>query len=88
MTELLYVVMAVVRYSLYALQICMLIRAVLSWFPGMSGGALGDFCYTVTEPITSFVGNIIYKIRPLRELPFDLSFFFSYLLICVLLMFL
>ena len=85
---LLFLVMAVIRYTVYALLICLLIRAFMSWFPGMSDGALGDFIFAVTEPLVSFVGSIIYKIRPLREFPFDLSLFFSCVLLNILLTFL
>ncbi len=81
-------IMAVIRYSIYALQICLLIRALMSWFPEMSDGSLGDFIYTITEPLVSFVGSIIYKIRPLREFPLDLSLFFSCVLLSILLAFL
>ena len=80
--------MAVVRCFLSALQICMLIRAILSWIPGNTGGKLGDFVYTVTEPLVSVVRTVVIKIRPLRELPIDMSFFFSYLIITFLLAFL
>ena len=84
----LYLFMAIVRYCIYALQICLLIRAFLSWFPGLADGTLGDFVYTVTEPLVSFVGAIIYKIRPLREFPIDLSLFFACILLSILLTFL
>ena len=84
----LYLIMAVIRYAVYALQICLVIRAFLSWFPEMADGALGDFIYSITEPLVSFVGAIIYKIRPLREFPLDLSLFFSCILLSILLTFL
>lgn len=86
--DILYLFMAIIRYCIYALQICLLIRAFLSWFPGLADGALGDFVYTVTEPLVSFVGVIIDKIRPLREFPIDLSLFFACVLLNILLMFL
>ena len=87
MDIILLLVMAVIRCLLNALQICMLVRAILSWIPGFDGGALGDFVYTVTEPLISVVRIVVLKIRPLRDMPFDMSFFFAYLIISILLMF-
>lgn len=79
---------AIVRLMVYALDICLVIRAILSWFPDLADGALGDFVYTVTEPLVAFVRGILMKIRFFRDMPFDFSVFFSCLLLGFLLLFL
>ena len=40
-------------YLIGAIEICLLIRAVLSWFPGEFEGALINFLYTVTEAVAA-----------------------------------
>ena len=79
---------AVVRLMVYALDICLVIRAILSWFPDLAESTLGDFVYTVTEPLVGFVRSILMKLRFFREMPFDFSVFFSCLLLGILLLFL
>lgn len=88
MDLLLYLVTAVIRCLIYAMDLCLLIRALMSWFPEVSDGTFGDFIYAITEPLVGFVRSIIFKIRPLREFPLDLSLFFSCIFLSILLMFL
>lgn len=88
MNILLTTVAEIVRLFVYALDICLVIRAILSWFPDLAEGNLGEFVYTVTEPLVGFVRNILMKIRFFRDAPFDLSVFFSCVLLGFLLLFL
>lgn len=84
----LFVVSAVIRSLIYALNFMLLTRAFLSWFPEALNCAFGSFVYTVTEPLLSFARGIIYKFEFFRRLPVDLSIFFSYLVLNILLLFL
>ena len=79
---------AVIRCFLSALQICLVIRAVISWFPEIADGSFGELIYVLTEPLVSFFRNIVLKIRPLREFPIDLSLLFACLFLGILLTFL
>jgi uncharacterized protein YggT (Ycf19 family) len=65
----------------------MLIRAVLSWFPGQ-GGAFADFINAVTEPLLYPVRKIfdLFDIR--LDLPLDISFSATCILLIMIRMFL
>ena len=76
---------SIIRCLLYAMDFFLIIRVVLSWFPGEIDGKIVDFVFCVTEPLVAFVRSIVMRIRVLRDFPFDLSFMFSYILIGILL---
>ena len=65
----------------------LLVRAVLSWFPGQ-GGAFADFINAVTEPLLYPVRKIfdLFDIR--LDLPIDISFSATCLLLIMIRMFL
>ena len=79
---------AVTRFFVYALDVFLIIRAVMSWFPDVSESRFGDFIYCVTEPLAGFVRNILYKFPIFRDSPIDFSVFFSCMFLGFLLMFL
>ena len=84
----LYVIATVIRSLVYAFSFMLLIRAFLSWFPEGENSAFGSFVYKVTEPLVSFTRSILYRFEFFRQLPIDLSIFFSYLILELLLLFL
>jgi uncharacterized protein YggT (Ycf19 family) len=65
----------------------LLVRAVLSWFPGQ-GGAFADFINAVTEPLLYPVRKIfdLFDIR--LDLPIDISFSATCILLIMIRMFL
>ena len=67
-------------------QIAMLIRAILSWFP--IDNRFVDFICTMTEPFIYPVRRLFEKMGWFQGLPVDVSFMVSYLLITVILIFL
>ena len=71
-------------YLLSAVQLFMLIRAVLSWFPGEPGGVLVNFLYAVTETVIAPVRFLLERFRVVRESPIDLSFFATFLLLSLM----
>ena len=88
MEQFLLLIMGVIRCLLVAMKLCLIVRAIISWFPSISDGALGDFIYAITEPMLSVVRKVLFKVRVLRELPIDLSLLITYLLLEVVSMFL
>ena len=76
---------SIIRCLLYAMELFLIIRAIMSWFPGGIDNKIYDFLFYVTEPLVSFVRGIVVKFRALREFPIDLSYLFSYFLIWILL---
>ena len=71
--------------ALSALQLAMLIRAIMSWFP-MESNAFENFLYTITEPIILPVRKLFERFNWFQGLPIDVSFFVTYLLLSVLLL--
>lgn len=84
MNNVIYVVSQVVLTCLSALEIAMLIRAVLSWIPSMSGTRFADFIYTLTEVIVAPVRRAAEKMNLFNRSPIDLSFLIAYLLLSML----
>lgn len=70
--------------ALSVLQLAMLIRAIMSWFP-LESNAFENFLYTITEPIILPVRRLFIYFNWFQNLPIDMSFFVTYLLLSVLL---
>lgn len=66
------------------LEIAMLVRALLSWFPDFGGGAIETLVYTITEPVIMPVRSILDRFDSLRNFPFDLSFLVTLFIIGIL----
>ena len=64
-------------YLIGAVEICLLIRAVLSWFQG----AFIDFLYTVTETVVAPMRFLLERFETVRQSPIDLSFFATVLVL-------
>ena len=69
-----------VRVFLAAIELAMLGRAILSWF-FVEGSRLSDFLYAVTEPVVLPVRLLFEKFGWFQNLPIDISFFVTFLLI-------
>ena len=72
-----------VRALLFILEICFLIRAVLSWFPISEENPILLFVTMVTEPIVAPVRALIDRMGWFQNLPIDLSFIIAYFLLMV-----
>ena len=88
MTSILYVLSATLRILLYALEILMLARALVSWLPLDEDSPIENFLYTVTEPVIAPVRALCERFGWFEGLPVDMSFFITFLLITVLTAFL
>ncbi|MBE6557240.1 MAG: YggT family protein [Ruminococcaceae bacterium] len=75
---------AVIKHAviifLMVLQLCMLVRAFMSWFVS-DENRLMDFLYTVTEPFIVPIRALLDKLGWFSGLPIDISFMVAYLLI-------
>ena len=69
---------------LTALQLAMLVRAIMSWFPGDSN-KFENFLYAITEPLILPVRKLFERLNWFQELPIDVSFFVTYLLLSLVL---
>ena len=69
---------------LSVMQVAMLIRAILSWFPQAADSAFGDLSATVTEPVVAPIRALADRFGWFRNSPIDFSFMIAYLLIFLL----
>lgn len=83
MEEFVYVFTSLVCYFLQALQFCMLIRAVLSWFPLDDDNKFLIFIESITEPVIFPVRAVFDRIPFFANFPLDLSFLVSYILLSI-----
>ena len=77
----------VVIIFLMFIQFAMLLRAIFSWFP-MVENKFTDFLYAVTEPFIYPVRMLYQKMNWFTSLPIDMSFFVTYIILSILLMYL
>lgn len=84
MGSIVYMIARLVMALLSVLEIAMLIRAILSWFPNAADSAFGDLIATVTEPVIAPIRALADRFGWFRNSPIDFSFMIAYLLIFVL----
>lgn len=83
MNYALHIVATVVVSLLSVIQLAMLIRAILSWFP-MDDNRFTDFLYGLTEPIIYPVRALFVRMNWFQQLPLDMSFMVTFLLLSVI----
>ena len=66
---------------LSAVELCMLVRAVLSWFPIRDDHPLLRFVCMVTEPLIAPIRALFDRLGLFRNFPLDMSFFAAFLLL-------
>lgn len=68
---------------LLLLELCMLIRAILSWLPIKEDNPILLFVAMVTEPIVAPVRALFERFGWFQNMPIDMSFFVAYILLSV-----
>ena len=86
MVVLIEVVRGTLSLVITVLEVAMFIRAIMSWFP-MDDNKFTDFLYALTEPLIMPVRMLFDKMNWGTDLPFDIPFFVTFLLLSVLGMF-
>lgn len=81
MENIIYLVVNIVYLAISALQLLMLVRAIMSWLPFDDSSPLLRFVYCVTEPVILPVRNLLDKIGFLSDLPIDISFLVTYMIL-------
>ena len=82
-----FVVTQVVSLFLYAVELAMFLRAVLSWFP-IEPNKFTNLLYAITEPFIYPIRHLFHRMNWFQDSPLDVPFFVTFLLISVLTMFL
>lgn len=70
-----------VMVLLSAVELCMLVRAVLSWFPVRDDNPILRFVEMVTEPLIAPIRALFDRMGWFRNFPLDMSFFVAFLLL-------
>lgn len=81
------IVQNIVVVFLSAMELAMLVRAVMSWFPGDSN-KFEEFLYAITEPLIMPYRKLFAKFNWFTDMPIDIAFFATYLTLTVLIFFL
>ncbi len=87
MNAFLYVVKAVVHYGLITVQICMFIRALLSWFPIDDDNPFLMLVYAVTEPFIVPFRMLLDRFGIGDDSPIDIAFLMTVILLSALTIF-
>ena len=84
LNTLLYIIQMTLSVLLGALELLMLGRAILSWFPIEEDSPLVRFLHMMTEPVIYPVRMLMERLGLFQGLPIDMSFFFTFILISIL----
>lgn len=84
MEIIIFVVKHTVIVLLSVVEIAMLVRAVLSWFP-IDGNKFTELLFAITEPFIHPIRVLFIKMNWFQGLPIDISFLVAYILISVVL---
>ena len=85
MNSMLYVFSRTIVLLLDAVQLMMLIRAILSWIPqNQKENVIRNFVYTVTEFFIAPVRAFLDRFDWVRRTPLDISFLVTYILLSLL----
>lgn len=67
------------------LELLLVARAILSWFPQAHGSRLAEFLYVVTEPLILPFRNLLSRFDAIRMMPLDISFLCTFLVLEIIL---
>ncbi len=84
MPTVVYFIVLLARTVVTVLLVAMFVRAVLSWFIDDEDSRLVRFLNLVTEPVIMPVRSLFERLGWFQNLPIDISFYVSYLLLALL----
>lgn len=84
MTGILYIFTKTVSVLISALQLLMMLRAVISWLPVDEDSNLVTFLYTMTEPLIMPVRALLSRFEALEDMPIDISFLIAFMLLSLI----
>ncbi len=85
MSILIYIVVSATYVLIIAEQLCMFLRAILSWFIQDDDNVLLNFLYYITEPVIMPVRLILNRLFPaLEEFPIDIAFSVTLILLLII----
>ena len=75
--------MKTVGLLITAMQFLMMLRAIVSWLPLDEDSNLVNFLFAMTEPLIVPVRALLSRFDGLNDLPIDISFFVSFMLLSI-----
>lgn len=84
MTYVYYIFRNIALSLISALEILMLARAVMSWFPQAQGNRFHQAVTAFTEPVIMPFRSLVNRIPALRGFPLDISFMLAYLVLIMI----
>lgn len=81
--EALYIVSTIVQVFLSIIQLAMLLRAILSWFP-MEPNGFTEFLFAITEPFIYPFRALFNRLNWFQNLPLDVAFSAAYITLFVI----
>ena len=76
-------IVMVVQCVLWALNVAMFVRAIMSWIPDSEEWGVTRFVTVLTEPLIIPVRALFNKMGWFQDLPMDISFFVTYILLSI-----
>ncbi|MBR6410999.1 MAG: YggT family protein [Clostridia bacterium] len=73
-----------VLYLLFALELAMLVRSVMSWFLADEENRFGHFLVVITEPVIVPVRLLFNKFNWFQDTPLDVPFLVTFVLLILL----
>ena len=73
-----------VLYLLFALELAMLVRSVMSWFLADEENRFGRFLVVITEPVVAPVRILFNKFNWFQDTPLDVPFLVAFVLIILI----
>ncbi|MBE6564170.1 MAG: hypothetical protein E7655_02685 [Ruminococcaceae bacterium] len=81
MDQIWYVFVNTVYVGVWGIAGIMMISAIASWLPFDAENKLIDFCDAVSEAIVSPIASFLDRFEAVRQMPFDISFFLTFLVL-------
>ena len=76
-------IIGIAQAILVTLQVAMLVRAILSWFPLGEDNPIVLFVTMLTEPIVAPIRALFERMNWFQNIPIDISFLVAYILLSV-----
>ncbi len=84
MNAIVYIVTRVARYAVITIQLCMFVRAMLSWFPIDDDNPIFALVFTVTEPFVIPFRLLLDRFGIGDDAPIDIAFLMTIIALSVL----
>lgn len=88
LNSVLYVVSQVAYLATVILSFMIMLRAIMSWFIADEDNRLYNFLIAATEPFIIPIRSILDRFEVFRQLPVDMSMFFTMLILSIIQLFL